>query len=40
MDLPDIYRGEYRDPDTAGVKFGSQSRVLIDNIHKRGAKVS
>lgn len=40
MDLPDTYRGEYRDEETAGEKYGAQAEVLIQNIKNRGAKVA
>ena len=40
MDLPDTYRGEYRDMDTAGQKYGEQAELLVQNIKNRGAKVS
>jgi hypothetical protein len=40
MDLPDTYRGEYRDEETAGEKYGAQAEVLVQNIKNRGAKVS
>ena len=39
MDLPDTYRGEYRDEETAGEKYGAQAETLVHNIQNRGAKV-
>ena len=39
MDLPDTFRGEFRDPETAGKKYAAQAETLVNIIHKRGAKV-
>ena len=39
LDLPDVYRGQYRDEETAGEKYGAQAEILVQNIKNRGAKV-
>ena len=39
MELPDTYRGRYRDLETAGEKYGAEAETLVENIMSRGAKV-
>ncbi|KAL5249439.1 hypothetical protein ACHWQZ_G018333 [Mnemiopsis leidyi] len=40
MELPDTYRGRYRDLETAGEKYGAEAETLVENIMSRGAKVA
>ena len=38
--LPDVYRGKYRDPETAGQLYAEEVKVLIDQAHNKGRKVT
>ena len=37
--LPDVYRGKYRDPETAGQLYAEEVKELIDQAHSKGRKV-
>ena len=37
--LPDVYRGKYRDPETAGQLYAEEVKKLIDQAHSQGKKV-
>ena len=37
--LPDVYRGKYRDPETAGLLYAEEVKKLIDQAHSKGKKV-
>ena len=37
--LPDVYRGKYRDPETAGQLYAEEVKKLIDQAHSKGKKV-
>ena len=36
--LPDVYRGKYRDPETAGQLYAEEVKKLIDQAHSKGKK--
>ena len=37
--LPDVYRGKYKDPETAGQLYAEEVKKLIDQAHSKGRKV-
>ena len=39
MSLPDIYRGQYTDPVTAGELYADEVKHIIEECHQQGKKV-
>ena len=37
--LPDMVKGKYRDPSTAGELYAKEVKEIIDKIHSQGKKV-
>lgn len=35
VEMPDVYRGKYRDPSTAGRQYGAMVSPAIDSLHQR-----
>ena len=38
--MPDVFRGKYRDPETAGHLYAREVKAIVDDVTTKGGKVS